>query len=99
MKMSPQEGSVVMDLEMLLSSSCRRRILKVLSSNGPTNVMQLIQKVNNTYNHVNSSLQILQKEGIIIDERFGRMRVIRLNKENQRTMIMLRALKILENKE
>jgi len=85
-----------MDLEILLSSSCRRKILKVLAYNGQTNIMQLILKVNNTYNHVNSNLQILQKEEIIIDERFGRMRVIRLNKENPRTALLLQALRMLE---
>jgi predicted transcriptional regulator len=88
-----------MDLEMLLSSSCRRKILKVLANNRQINIMELVQKVNNTYNQVNSSLQILQKEEIIIDEHFGRMRVVKLNKENNRTLLLLRALKILDNSE
>ena len=73
---------LLMDLETLLSSSCRRRILRVLARNGRTNVMELVRKVNSTYNQVNLNLQILQKEGIIFDEHFGRMRVIRLNREN-----------------
>jgi len=85
-----------MDLETLLASSCRRRILRVLSSSGRTNVMKLVQKVNSTYNQVNLNLQILQKEGIVFDEHFGRMRVIRLNKENPRTLLLLQALKMLE---
>jgi len=58
--------------------------------------MKLVQKVNSTYNQVNSNLQILQKEEIIFDEHFGRMRVIRLNKENPKTLLLLQALKILE---
>lgn len=58
--------------------------------------MELVRKVNSTYNQVNSNLQILQKEGIVFDEHFGRMRVIRLNKENQRTALLLQVLKILE---
>lgn len=85
-----------MDLEALVSSSCRRRILRVLSSSGRANVMELVRKVNSTYNQVNSNLQILQKEGIIFDQHFGRMRVIRLNKKNPRTARLLQALKILE---
>jgi len=85
-----------MDLETLLASSCRRKILRVLLSSGRTNVMELVRKVNSTYNQVNSNLQILQKEGIIFDEHFGRMRVIRLNRENPRTLLLLQALKILE---
>jgi hypothetical protein len=61
--------------------------------------MELVRKVNSTYNQVNSNLQILQKESIIFDEHFGRMRVIRLNKENPRTARLLQALKILETPE
>jgi len=91
--------AAVMDLETLLASSCRRRILRVLSSNGRANVMELVRKVNSTYNQVNSNLQILRNEGIIFDEHFGRMRVIRLNKENPRTTLLLQALKILETSE
>jgi hypothetical protein len=57
--------------------------------------MELVRKVNSTYNQVNSNLQILEKEGIVFDEHFGRMRVIRLNRENPRTTRLLQALKIL----
>jgi predicted transcriptional regulator len=84
-----------MDLETVLASACRRRILKVLSRAGRVNVMTLVRKVNSTYSQVNPNLRILAEEGIVIDEHFGRMRVIRLNKENQKTTILLQALKIL----
>ena len=59
--------------------------------------MALVRKVNSTYNQVNSNLHILQKEGIVFDEYFGRMRVIRLNKENSKTRLLLEAMKMLEN--
>ena len=88
-----------MDLETLLASSCRRRILRVLSRTGRTNVMALVRKVNSTYNQVNSNLHILKKEGVVFDEHFGRMRVIRLNKENSRTRLLLEALKMMQNYE
>ena len=88
-----------MDLETLIASNCRRRILRVLSRNNLTNVMELVRKVNSTYNQVNLNLHILQKEGIVFDEHFGRMRVIRLNRENSRTIILLEALRMLENSE
>jgi predicted transcriptional regulator len=85
-----------MDSETLLSSSCRRRILRVLARNGRVNVMELVHKVNSTYNQVNSNLHILQKECIVFDEHVGRMRVIRLNRENTKTALLLQALKMLE---
>jgi DNA-binding transcriptional ArsR family regulator len=87
-----------MDSEVILSSSCRRRILRILSRTGRVNVMALVRKVNSTYNQVNLNLHILQKEGIVFDEHVGRMRVIRLNRENTRTALLLQALRILETK-
>jgi predicted transcriptional regulator len=85
-----------MNLESLLSSSCRRNILRVLSKSGRVNVMELVRKVNSTYNQVNLNLQVLREEAIVFDERFGRMRVIWLNRENPKTTRLLQALKILE---
>ena len=71
----------------------------MLSRTGRTNVMTLVRKVNSTYNQVNSNLHILKKEGVVFDEHFGRMRVIRLNKENSRTRLLLEALKMMQNYE
>jgi len=86
-----------MDLEVLLASSCRRKILRVLFRSGPIHVMALVRKVNSTYNQVNSNLKILQDEGIVFDEHFGRTRYIKLNREDPKTMRLLQVLKILEN--
>ena len=73
-----------MDLESILSSSCRRKIIKILASDGPTNMMELIRKANSKYPQLNFELKILQTEDIVIDEHIGRMRRIKLNKETQK---------------
>lgn len=85
-----------MDLEVLLSSSCRRKILKVLSQVERTNVMDLVCKVNSTYTQVNPNLRILEREGIITDAHLGRIRIIILNEKNEKTSLLLQALRILE---
>jgi hypothetical protein len=86
------------NLEEILSSGCRRKVIKYLAENGPTNMMQLILGIRGKYPQVNSELLILQKENIIIDQRIGRMRMLRLNKENAGTLQILQALKILSDK-
>jgi len=86
-----------MNLETLLASSCRRRMLRVLSSSGQTNIMALVLKANSTYNQVNSHLQVLREEGIVFDEYVGRLRVVKLNKENPRTLLLLQVLKMLRS--
>ena len=88
-----------MDLGALLASSCRRKILKVLWKTGSFNVMSLVRKVNSTYSQVNQHLQILQKENVIFDEHYGRTRLIRLNRENPKTALLLQVLKILSSTE
>jgi len=60
--------------------------------------MLLILLVRGKYPQVNSELLILQKEGIIIDKRSGRTRIISLNREKPNTDILLEALKLLHGK-
>jgi DNA-binding transcriptional ArsR family regulator len=86
-----------LDLESILSSACRRKIIKFLAENGPSNIMRLVAGVNSKYPQVNSDLKILQKEKIIIDQHVGRIRIIRLNKENPDTGIILQVLKLLHS--
>ncbi len=95
---SPKEGDKGLDLEDLLSSGCRRKIIKYLAENGSTNIMQLILGIRGKYPQTNSELIALEKEEIIIEQRFGRMRNIKLNKENPKTLLLLKALRILNEK-
>jgi len=87
-----------LNLEEILSSACRRKIIKYLAENGSVNIMRLIVGVNGKYPQVNAELQILQKEGIISDQHIGRTRLIGLVKENSGTILILQALKILTDR-
>jgi DNA-binding transcriptional ArsR family regulator len=79
----------------MLNSKVRRKIIRVLCKVGSTNMMNLVRLVNSTYNQVNPSLIALEKEGIIKEERYGRVRMITLERENPKTRLLLQALKIL----
>jgi hypothetical protein len=96
-------GDAHLDLKKLFASSLRQKILKQLSLSREVRVIKLVRGINSTYNEVNRNLRILEVEGIIVNDyqqkvRHGKVRVIRLNRENPRTKILLEALKILENK-
>ena len=82
-----------------MASSCRQKILETLSKVGHTYIMDLVRKVNSTYTEVNRNLGILEKEGIVTSEHYGRIRIIRLNRENPKTEAILKALKILKRQE
>ena len=88
-----------MDLRQLMASSCRLKILETLSKVGQTHVMDLVRKVNSTYTQVNRNLGILEKEGIVTSGHYGRMRIIRLRKDNPKTEAILKALEILKRQE
>jgi len=58
--------------------------------------MKLVRNINSTYVEVNRNIKILEKEGIVIDKRFGRLRIIKLNYENNNTKLLLKVLRILD---
>ncbi|UCE15593.1 MAG: hypothetical protein JSV12_06890 [Candidatus Bathyarchaeota archaeon] len=78
-----------------MASSCRQRILDALSKVRRTHVTDLVRKVNSTYGQVNRNLQILEHEGIVTTHYCGRLRMIKLNRENPRTITLLKALRLL----
>ncbi|MCL5877776.1 MAG: hypothetical protein M1540_08205 [Candidatus Bathyarchaeota archaeon] len=86
-----------MDLEELISSSCRRKIIKYLAENGPTNIMRLVLGTRGKYPRINSELQILQRENIVVDQHKDRMRIIKLNKESPNAVLVIQALKVLNS--
>lgn len=94
------EGAWV-DLSKVFASSLRQKILKVLWEKRELQVMKLVSSVGSTYNELNRNLLILEKEGIIINEypvkvRHGKVRIIRLNRENPKTKLLLATLKTLD---
>ncbi|PVX24716.1 MAG: hypothetical protein CW716_09500 [Candidatus Bathyarchaeum sp.] len=85
-----------MNLRKLLASSCRQKILLELSRSKEVTIMDLVRRINSTYNETNRNFKILEKEGIVTDQYVGRMRLIRLNRGNPRTKILLQVLKKLD---
>lgn len=84
-----------MNLERLLASSCRQKILKELSRVKTVHVMGLVRNINSTYGEVNRNLKILEGEDVVTDQHVGRLRMIKLNHKNPKTKLLLQALKIL----
>jgi hypothetical protein len=59
--------------------------------------MKLVRIVNSTYNEVDRNLRILEREGIVTQRYARHKRVISLNFENERTLVLLKLLKIRED--
>jgi predicted transcriptional regulator len=86
-----------LNLNKLFGSSCRRNILKALSEKKRIAIMRLVRVVNSTYNEVDRNLRILEREGIVNQRYIGRKRIISLNFKNEKTMVLLKIMKIPEN--
>ena len=84
-----------MNLEQIIASSCRQKILLALSKTKRTHVTNLVRVINSNYNQVNRNLQILEKEGIIKIQNYGHIKMIELYTENPKTQALLKALHIL----
>jgi predicted transcriptional regulator len=85
-----------LDLSVILASSCRQKILRVLSHFGEIRIMKLLQKTGCAYNEVMRNLRILGDESIITYRRLGRKCIINLNHDNVKTIILIKALRILD---
>jgi predicted transcriptional regulator len=85
-----------LNLNEILASSCRRKILKALSEKKEIAIMKLVRTVNGTFNEVDRNLRILEREGVLTQRYAGRKRVIRLNFKNEKTLVLIKLLKIRE---
>jgi len=86
----------MLDLGRLIASTCRQRILEALSEVRQTHITDLVRRINSTYGQVNRNLQILEHEGIVITQYYDRLRIIKLNRENPKTITLLKILKLLQ---
>jgi DNA-binding transcriptional ArsR family regulator len=85
-----------LNLNKILASSCRQKILKALSEKRGITIMKLVSIVNSTYNEVDRNVRILEREYIVTQRYDGRKRVIRLNFKNEKTLVLLKLLMIRE---
>jgi hypothetical protein len=59
--------------------------------------MELVRIVNSTYNEVDRNLRILEREGLLTQQHIGHNRIICLNFKTEKTLVLLKLLKIREN--
>jgi predicted transcriptional regulator len=88
-------GSLILEINKIIGSDIRRRILGTLMRNRENSIMQLVRLVNSTHHEVNRNLSILEKESLIIQQLLGRKRLIRLNYDNDKTLTVIETLKYL----
>ena len=81
-----------MKLEQIIASTCRQKMLLSLSKVKETHVTKLVRTINSTYNEVRRNLEILENEGIVKITLYGKMKMVELQRDNQKTGKLLKAL-------
>lgn len=71
-----------MNIEYVLSSRLRIKILKLLVQMGELNVSSIATRLKINYQAANKHLKILEDEGILVHKLFGRTRLYRLNENS-----------------
>lgn len=71
-----------MDVEDVLSSRLRMRILRILVQLRELNVSDIARRLGVNYNTTSKHLKILEDQGILQHKVFGRIRLYRLNEHS-----------------
>ena len=73
-----------MAIEEVLSSKGRVKILKVLAEIGELNISEIARRARLNYTTTNEHLMALERSGLILHKRFGRIRIFRFNEGSSR---------------
>jgi len=87
-------GSVKM--EKIFASTCRTKIIKILSGTKETHIMDLVRKTNSTWSEVDRNIKILEKLEVVESRYCQNRRLVKLRRNNGKVEAVLKALRILE---
>jgi DNA-binding transcriptional ArsR family regulator len=88
-----------MNLEHVLSSRPRLKILMMLVQLGELNVSEIARRLGTNYDATSKHLRILEDEGILQHKTFGRIRLYRLNLQSTKTRALQTLIEIWEQSE
>ena len=73
-----------MQIEEVLGSKARLKILRILFRVGELNVSEIARRLGANHKTTVAHLKILEKEGILQHKTFGRIRIYRFNEGSQK---------------
>ncbi|MDR2699422.1 MAG: winged helix-turn-helix domain-containing protein [Nitrososphaerota archaeon] len=78
-----------MDIEDVLSSKTRIKILKLLDQKGQRHISDIARRIKINYTAADKHLRLLESEGILIEYTYGvRFRMYRLNETSEKAEII-----------
>ena len=86
-----------MDIEQVLGSKLRIKILKILAQVGELNVSEIARRLGVNYNAANKHLKILQDGNILRHKEFGRIRLYRFDEHSPRARALQKLMEAWEH--
>ncbi len=81
-------------LEEVFSSKGRVKVLKVLLEAHELNITEIVKRSELNHTVVLSHLEALVKAGLVIEKRFGRIRIFRINESDPRIKLLRELFKL-----
>ncbi len=88
-----------MNIEDVLSSRLRMKILKILMQVGELNVSQIARRLHANYKTTRGHLKVLEDESIVKHRVFGRVHMYRLNRSSPRVVAVQNLIQVWENQD
>jgi DNA-binding transcriptional ArsR family regulator len=85
-----------MAIEEVLSSKGRVKILRILADIGELNISEIARRAGLNYTTTNEHLTALERSGLILHKRFGRIRIFRFNEANPRAEMVRKLVDLWE---
>jgi len=80
-----------------LCQSNKLKILMYLIEVGATNISDISRRFSMNYRQLNKAIQDLVNAGLIIEKRYGRARILEINKEDPRIAALRTLIKVFED--
>lgn len=71
------------EIEDIFTSRGRTKILKTLTMKRELNISEIAKQTKLSYASVNKHLEELKNRGIVLEKKFGRIRIFKLNEQNK----------------
>ncbi len=85
-----------MKIEDLLTSKGKMKILKILFKNGQANISRIVRETGLNHKRVEKHLEELKTANIVIERRYGKLRIYEANLDNPQTLKLKKLLETLE---
>ena len=74
----------MVDLERVFGNPGRIKVLRFLLEEGYSNITRIVRETGLPYKSVVRHLRVLQDEGLVVERRYGRLRVFEVDLSNPR---------------